>query len=251
MTLPKARRVGDDDQITLTAATTYAPGDVVRMAPNIIGIVVGTKDIASGDSFTVQTEGKFELPMATGGTASLGAAAWWNSATSLVVAAAPTAGWYLGRFAKAKTSGPTVAVIDINKDPLPGTDTGAVLQVRRRCTIAEVNAGVTLLPAATGVKYRMINGAMIAIGGAAAAHTTIDLIGTQSASAVKLVAFAVAQTAENTLLQPGITGAAILAGGVSYVANDVNTAITVGKTGSSITTASHIDILMSYVREAG
>jgi predicted RecA/RadA family phage recombinase len=243
--------VGSDSQITLTAATTYAPGDVVRMAPNIIGVVVGTKDIASGDSFTVQTEGKYELPCATGVTGSLGAAAWWDSSGLTVVSSAPTAGWYLGRYAKAKVSGQLVAIVDINKDPLPGTDTGAVLHVRRRCTIAEVNAGVTLIPAATGVKYRMVNAAMIAVGGAAAAHTTIDVIGTQSASAVKLVAFAVAQTAQNTYLQPGVTGAAILAGGVSYVANDVNTAITVGKTGSDVTTATHIDVLVSYVREAG
>lgn len=124
----------------------------------------------------------------------------------------------------------------------------AVQSVRTRFTIAEVNAGATLLPAIPGHKYRMINGAMIAIGGAAAAHTTIVISGT-SGTARSLVAFAVAQTAENTLLQPGITGAAILTGGASYTANDENTAITVGKTGNNITTATHIDILFTYVIE--
>jgi hypothetical protein len=128
----------------------------------------------------------------------------------------------------------------------PGS--GAVKHVRTRFTIAQVNAGATLVAAKTGVKFRAVNGSMIAIGGAAAAHTTIDIIGTLS-SARKLFAFAVANTAENALMQPGITGTAILAGGASYTANDANTAITVGVTGSPITTATHIDFLFSYVEE--
>ncbi len=43
-----------------------------------------------------------------------------------------------------------------------------VRQVRRRCTIAEVNAGVTLLAALPGYKYRMVRAKAIAIGGNAA-----------------------------------------------------------------------------------
>jgi hypothetical protein len=139
--------------------------------------------------------------------------------------------------------------------PGPNTDlsaafpgSGAVKHVRTRFTIAQVNAGATLVAAKTGVKFRAVNGAMIAIGGAAAAHTTIDILGTLSTPR-KLFAFAVAQTAENALMQPGITGTAILAAGASYTANDVNTAITVAVTGSPITTATHIDFLFSYVEE--
>jgi len=126
---------------------------------------------------------------------------------------------------------------------------GAVYHIRTRFTIAQVNAGATLLAALAGFKYRMVDGAMIAVGGAAAAHTTIDILGTVSTSR-KLVAFAVAQTAQSTLLKPGVTGAAILADGASFTANDANTAITVGVTGSPITTATHIDVLFSYVIEA-
>lgn len=124
-----------------------------------------------------------------------------------------------------------------------------VRNIRTRFTIAQVNSGATLLPAVAGFKYRMVDGAMIAVGGAAAAHTTIDILGTQS-SGVKLVAFAVANTAQSAVLKPGVTGAAVLADGASYVACDANTAITVGKTGSSITTATHIDFIFSYVLEA-
>ena len=137
----------------------------------------------------------------------------------------------------------------VNDFPVAAIVLGVVRTIRRRCTIAEVNAGVELLPAVAGYKYRLVDGAMIAVGGAAAAHTTIDILGTQT-TPVKLVAFAVAQTAQNTLLKPGVTGAAILAAGASYVANDANTAITVGKTGSDITTATYIDVMVSYVQEA-
>jgi hypothetical protein len=41
----------------------------------------------------------------------------------------------------------------------------------------------------------------------------------------------------------------VLAGGASFEACDANTAITVGKTGSSLATATHVDFLIDYVVE--
>lgn len=249
--LPTAKRVGGDCQITLTAATSYVPGQVVAVYPNMAGIVAGVVNIASGDPVTFITEGKYEFPCASGTTASLGNAAWWDSANSLVVTSRPAAGHYLGRFAKAKTSGQTVAIIDINVQDVPGTDLGIVRSLRRRCTTAEINAGVTLLPAKAGTKYRMVDAAMIAIGGGAATATSVDILATQSASSVKLLASAVAGLTQNTLLRAGASNAAILTGGLSFVANDVNTAITASKTGSDLATATSIDVLLWYVEEAG
>jgi hypothetical protein len=52
------------------------------------------------------------------------------------------------------------------------------------------------------------------------------------------------------VLKAGGAGAAVLADGASYVQNDVNTAITIGKTGSSVTTATSIDVILTYVLEA-
>ena len=49
------------------------------------------------------------------------------------------------------------------------------------------------------------------------------------------------------MLTAGGTGAAVLADGASYTANDVSTGITVGKTGSNVTTATHIDVIFDYV----
>jgi hypothetical protein len=125
-----------------------------------------------------------------------------------------------------------------------------IQNVRRRCTIAEVNAGVTLLSAIPGFKYRMVGCTAISVGGAAAAVTTVDVLGTQSTSSVKLVAYAQASLTQSTLLRDGASGSTLLADGASYVANDANTAITVNKTGASVTTATHIDVNFSYVIEA-
>lgn len=124
---------------------------------------------------------------------------------------------------------------------------GAVKQVRTRNTIAQVNAGATLLPAIAGFAYRVTDMALIAIGGAVTAATSVDIRGTQSTSVVNLLAAAVAGLTQNTLLRAGATNAAILAGGLSFVTNDVNTAITIGVTGSNVATATHIDSLVGYV----
>lgn len=127
--------------------------------------------------------------------------------------------------------------------------TGVVLNSRNRFTIAQVNAGADILPALAGYKYRMIDCAIQIIGGAAAAVTTVDIIGTQT-TAQKLVAFAQAQLTDDAYLKPGITGATVLADGASFVANDSGAAITIGKTGSAVTTATHFDVILTYAIEA-
>lgn len=123
---------------------------------------------------------------------------------------------------------------------------GTVLQFRRRCTIAEINAGVTILNAIPGFKYRLVDAAMIAIGGAVGATTTVDLLATQAAASVKLVAAAIAGLTQNTRLNAGDANSAILAAGASFVENDANTGITANKTGATATTATHVDILIQY-----
>lgn len=121
--------------------------------------------------------------------------------------------------------------------------------LRARQTTAEINAGGTLLPAISGYKYRITDMAMIAIGGAAATATSVNIGGTQSASAVNLMASAVAGLTQNTLLRAGAANGAILAAGASFIACDENTAITYGKTGSNLATATHVDFLVTYVLE--
>ena len=134
----------------------------------------------------------------------------------------------------------------------PGTDiqeysAGTVLNVRLRNTIAEINAGKTLLAAVAGKSYRILNVKAIAYGGAVGATTTVDILGTQT-TGVKLVTFAQADLAQSVVLSDVVDGT-VLADGASYTACDVNTAITIGKTGSDLTTATGVDIILTYVIE--
>ena len=122
-----------------------------------------------------------------------------------------------------------------------------LFQIYKRFTIAQVNAGATLLAApGVGFKYRMVNARMIAVGGNVAAVTTIDILATRSASSAKLVTYATAQLTRSTPVRDGNTGTVVLADAATYTANDENTAITVGKTGADVTTATHIDVVFEY-----
>ena len=126
---------------------------------------------------------------------------------------------------------------------------GQVRNVRTRFTTAQINAGATLVPAVAGYKVRMVDVIGIAIGGNAATVTTVDVLGTQATSSVKLAAFAQASMTRSTALRPGVSGTTVLADGASFAACDAGTGITVGKTGSDLATATHVDISFSYVLE--
>jgi hypothetical protein len=129
---------------------------------------------------------------------------------------------------------------------------GVLLNKRTRATTAEVNAGLTLLPALSGYKYRLVDVTMIAIGGNAATATSVDIVTTQAASAVRPIVAAVAALTRSAVVKPNSANVTVLADGASFVANDANTAVSVSKqaAGSNLATATHIDVLLSYVIEA-
>ena len=121
---------------------------------------------------------------------------------------------------------------------------------RIRVTTAQVNAGLTLLPALPGLKYRVVDFSVIAIGGAASGATTVDLLGTQSTSSVKLAAIAVAALTQSACVKPNSANVTLLADGASHVANDAASAITIGKTGASLATATNVDVILTYAIES-
>jgi len=130
-----------------------------------------------------------------------------------------------------------------------GAQCGSAHTIRKRVTIAEVNAGVTILPAIAGFGYRMVDAAIIAIGGNVGAATGIDLTATLS-TARKLVAFKTAGMTQSTMLRAGTaTNGVLLADGASFTKNDNNTAVTLIKDGSDVTTAAHLDISVTFVIE--
>lgn len=196
-----------------------------QMVSLLRGIVVEVDKATSSDVFNVGDRVGYDI-----------------SALSAVLAGNVNQDYLIyGTVREAAVSGRTTVKVALDDSGEP-----TVNHIRRRFTVAEINAGATLLPAIAGRSYRMIDSAMIAIGGAAATATSVDLRATQAATGVNLVANAVAGLTQNTLLRAGAANAAILAGGVSFVANDVNTAVTVGRTGSNVATATHIDVLLTY-----
>jgi hypothetical protein len=117
----------------------------------------------------------------------------------------------------------------------------------RRLTLAEVNAGVTLLPALPGFAYTIVAAYVTAIGGAATANTTFDIKGTRGGSAVVIGAFGQAANTRSTRLTLGVTsGATALADAASFTRLDVNTAVTAINVGTAMTTATHEDVILEY-----
>lgn len=128
---------------------------------------------------------------------------------------------------------------------------GVPRHLRVRATLAQVNSGLVVLPALPGFGYRIVDAAMIAIGGAAAGGTSVDLLGTKAAAASRPVVNAVAGLTQSALLRMGAANSAILADGASHTVHDPNTAISITKQagGSAITTSTSFDLLLTYVVE--
>jgi hypothetical protein len=147
----------------------------------------------------------------------------------------------------AKTNGQVFVVVRLNSNWTIGVNRSLV--VRRRCTAAEVNAGVTVLPAVPGWRYRINDMTMISIGGAAAGATTVNVGGTQAAAAVNLLAVAVAALTQSAVVRAGASNASVIADGVSFTQCDANTAIVVNKTGATLTGSTNVDVLISYAIE--
>lgn len=129
--------------------------------------------------------------------------------------------------------------------------TEMVMVHRHRVTTAEVIAGHTLLPAVKGMKYRLCDVKLIAIGGAAETATSVDIIGTQSAATVRPFVMAIAGLTQNAVVGVENANMTILAAGASFSAMDDNSAVTIGQQsgGSNLATCTHIDVILTYAAE--
>jgi hypothetical protein len=127
----------------------------------------------------------------------------------------------------------------------------AARTVRVRATAAEVNAGITLVPAVAGYQHRIVDATMIAVAGNATTADSVDIASTQGASGVLPVVNAAAALTQSARVSAGEAPAAgsstILADGASFALNDANTAITLEVGGSDLTVATHVDVILTYV----
>ena len=128
---------------------------------------------------------------------------------------------------------------------------GVAQTARTRVTLAQLNAGFTLLPAIPGVSWQIYYAILIAIGGAAAIGTSVNLIGTVAGAAVQLMIVTIAALTRSTPIQMGVTPAAgavtLLADGASFTPMDANTAVTIITVGSAMTTLTNLDVQLDYV----
>lgn len=139
---------------------------------------------------------------------------------------------------------------DATANQMVRTDAQAAVQnIRTRFTAAQINAGATFLAAVPGYAYRFVDLTVVAIGGAASGATDVRVLGTRAAGAVALLVAAVAALTQSAVVRAGAANATVLADGASFTPLDANTAVTVGKTGGSLATATHVDVIAEYVLE--
>lgn len=226
---------------------TAPTGGVTNGVPLFIGgfFTIPRETALVGVRFDGYVTGVHALPRTASETWLEGESVFWDI-TNAKASVDPTVGLLpIGSVEVAGSSTDTTGVVRLNGVSL----SGRVLHARRRVPVASINAGATLLPALAGVKWRLADASAIAVGGAVTSNTTVDLKATQASSVVKLVAWAQASLTQSAQLRSGGAGAAILADGASYAPNDVNTAVTVGNTGASITVATNVDFLLTFSLE--
>lgn len=220
-------------------------GGVTSGVPLLVGgvLVVPQVTAAAGVTFAGMVVGVHAYTKTASQAWTQGQAIHWNTSTS--------------KFDSDASTGPRVGFAVEAVDDAAGSTTGKVLltpaatssgvfHIRKRFSVAQVNAGADILPALAAVKYRLLDAAVIAIGGNASAAFNIN--GTATTER-KLVAFASAQATRSALLRAGATGADVLADGASFTANDAGEAVTIKKDSGDIGTASHIDVLLAYAMD--
>lgn len=112
-----------------------------------------------------------------------------------------------------------------------------------RVTAAQVNAGLELLAATTGVTYRVVGFIMTAVGGNAGGADAVTLADTNS-SPVSITSVAVAALTQNVPVLPNTANVTngVGLGGPLTAAKGVK----IAKSGSNLTTATHVDVTLLY-----
>jgi hypothetical protein len=136
---------------------------------------------------------------------------------------------------------------------------GVVKTFRQRFTVAQLTtAGLafTSCPALPGVRWRMCDLIMIAIGGNVTTSTSINVAGTVAGSAVELAVVAAARLTRSLINRMGTPFATAgaesitsLADGASFTQMDANTALVAHSVGGTPTVATAVDMLIDYVAD--
>ena len=117
-----------------------------------------------------------------------------------------------------------------------------VFTVYHKATTAEVKAGHVILPAASGVQYKILHATMQAIGGSATTSTSVDLKDTDE---VSIIACPVTLLTQDEIVDSGASA--------TIVASDISGAVASGKgvmiqdtAKNTLTVATHISVVVEY-----
>jgi len=118
----------------------------------------------------------------------------------------------------------------------------------KNVTLAELNAGATIVPERTGFSYAVTGFTVVAKGGAATAATAVTLSTTDDTPSV-LATIPVALLEEDqAATQSSDNGTADVTIGANFAKElTVGKGVTIEKTGSAMTTATSFDVVVEYV----
>ncbi len=174
-------------------------------------VIGGALDVASGGALDVKSGGEIDV----------------ESGASLKIAGTAIT-----------ASAAEINQLDALSDPV-------MFNQYHRVTVAEVNAGHTLLSVPTSKKFRLVDCTLIAIGGNAATATTVDV---KCGSSI-LIAAAAGTLTRSAVVKPNSSNVTVLADGASFTAKTAGDDVTIIKAGDDLETATHIDVILSYVLE--
>jgi hypothetical protein len=129
---------------------------------------------------------------------------------------------------------------------------GVIKTFRQRFTVAQLTTAGTpfsCCPALPGVRWRLVDAYLIAIGGNVTTSTSINIAGTRAAAQVELLVVAIAALTQSALVRAGAANAVILADGASFTQMDANFALTAHSVGGTPTVATNVDMMIDYVAD--
>lgn len=112
-------------------------------------------------------------------------------------------------------------------------------------TIAEINAGHTIVTVPATRLFRLTDVMAVAYGGSCATVTTVDL----KVGSTTLFTYAQANLTQSNILSIGSTGVTALADGASFSAGAAGDDVTVIKNGSDVATCTGVRFILSYALE--
>jgi hypothetical protein len=154
----------------------------------------------------------------------------------------------LGSYTTPLTIDKTGAVYLTNGSGTPGaavgiTSAGATFSVSANVTLAQVNAGITILPAVTGQTYKVNHFLLTAVGGTTAGCTSVNISDT-TGTPVNAAAVAIAALTSGTPVDETISGVTLTA--FAPTALTANQGIQVRHVGSACTTSTSFNVVVFF-----